>query len=126
MCWLYNAMVGSFQFIHSIYALVVSSTGTCGNRVTLSLFMSCGGMVDNDVIDDDIIAKACDDVDSVDDIVGIPCEDVDKAENCDGVNNKITKRERTVLKFFIPQIRVDEVLGDGPPSGKLQLLAYAY
>ena len=99
-------MVESFQFIHSVYALVVSSTGTCGNRVALLSFLSCGGMVDDDVVDDNIVANACDNVEKANDIVGDPCKDIDKAKNGDGVDNKLNKRERTVFEFFIALIRV--------------------
>jgi hypothetical protein len=63
-------------------------------------------MVDDDVVNDNIIADTCDNVDEADYIVGNPCKDVDKAKNGDGVDNELTKRERAVLGFFIAQIRV--------------------
>jgi hypothetical protein len=89
---MYSSMVLLFPFVHSVFALVVSTSGTRGERVGLSQFLSSSHGTDM-IVDSD---------DPVDDSSDFELLDLD---DNGGDSDKLTKHQRAILEFFIAKMR---------------------
>ncbi len=89
---MYSSMVLLFPFVHSVFALVVSTSSTQGKRVGLSQFLSSSQATDMIVYSDD----------PVDDSSDLDLLDLDDKG---GDSDTLTKRQRAILEFFVAKMR---------------------
>ncbi len=108
-----------FPFVHAMFATLVSSSRTVGNKVALSPFMSTPTATsegDDNVARGDEAANEADaeaangaddaaESDRDDDRGDDANEPADDGEHAIVATDNLGKRERAVLEFFIAQIR---------------------